>query len=446
MNKIAVALTFAVLIAISFRDARAEWDLGQDCAHEKDSPVTLAKSTSGGAQIESATSLIPAGAASDFVLHEPYKQGTPFFAAIERDKFNMLGRSAVSAASMPENHALVKSGLAQKNDTLIIVSIPSSESGFWRRANLYVYKCVTPNATDVSRLQTHISSTFYSAGMVWLVLIAIYTLAALSARLTSSDNYHWFKYFDPVVLTAGTDGRGSLAKLQVLFFSLIVFGLVAYIVLRTGVLSDLSPTILLLLGIAGVGSAAAKASDAQRTKLDFENWSWLIRKNWLPQGGLAATNDAKWRDIFSTDGEFDVYRFQSFVFCLAVGAALLAAGVTQLASFQIPETFLGILGLSQVVYIGGKLVTPTSVGELNKATTDLRALERKFTDAAWIGAGLEASVAKPTGAPADLADSKRRAGEKLYTEYMNKAQDVALLVKAVTGDPVDAKNLEPAFV
>jgi hypothetical protein len=39
---------------------------------------------------------------------------------------------------------------------------------------------------------------------------------------------------------------------------------------------------------------------------------------------------------------------------------------------------LGILGLSQVVYIGGKLVTPTSMADLNKSIDDLRQAEKKF--------------------------------------------------------------------
>ena len=38
-----------------------------------------------------------------------------------------------------------------------------------------------------------------------------------------------------------------------------------------------------------------------------------------------------------------------------------------------PETLLGILGLSQVVYIGGILVRPPAVNDLDEALTKLRA-------------------------------------------------------------------------
>src|SRR5262249_46800543 len=151
-------------------------------------------------------------------------------------------------------------------------------------------------------------------------------------------------------------------------FSVIVVGLVAYIFSRTGILSELSGTILVLLGIAGVGSAAAKGTDVSRNRLDFDNWVWFIRKGWLPKGGLAEVNNARWRDIVTTNGEFDVYHFQNLIFSIVVGGALVFIGLRDLATFSIPETLLGILGLSQVVYLGGKLVAPPSCSELNAAT------------------------------------------------------------------------------
>lgn len=110
-------------------------------------------------------------------------------------------------------------------------------------------------------------------------------------------------------------------------------------------LSDLSSTVLLLLGITGVGSAAAKGTDVRRNRINFDNWSWFVRKGWLPPKGVVEVNRASWNDIFTSDGEFDVYRYQSCLFSLAVGGALLVAGITELASFEIPQTLLGILGL-----------------------------------------------------------------------------------------------------
>jgi hypothetical protein len=56
---------------------------------------------------------------------------------------------------------------------------------------------------------------------------------------------------------------------------------------------------------------------------------WLIGKGWLPPAGWAAINKASWHDIITNDGgEFDVYRYQSCIFSLTVGGALLLAGQT----------------------------------------------------------------------------------------------------------------------
>src|SRR5215213_78968 len=156
------------------------------------------------------------------------------------------------------------------------------------------------------------------------MIVALYILAAIAAGVTDKKNLRFLRYLDPVVLTAGANGKGSVSKLQVLFFTIIVFGLLGYVVLRAGILSNVSLTVLGLLGIAGVGAAASKATDVTKNRLDFDNWAWLIRKEWLPPGGLAAENTAKWRDIVTSDGEFDIYRFQSFIFSVVVGGALLA--------------------------------------------------------------------------------------------------------------------------
>jgi hypothetical protein len=92
--------------------------------------------------------------------------------------------------------------------------------------------------------------------------------------------------------------------------------------------------------------------------------------------GLAQSNEARWSDILTTDGEFDVYRYQSCIFSLVVGIALLVVRVSELASFEIPTTLLGVLGLSQVVYGAGKLVSPLAMADLNRAIKKLRDLEQ----------------------------------------------------------------------
>jgi hypothetical protein len=267
----------------------------------------------------------------------------------------------------------------------------------------------------------------WSTIIVWAAVIALYTGAAIASYSIdkTSPGVTWRRYLDPVYMTAGGDGKGNLAKLQILFFSMIVFGLLAYIVCRTGLLSDLSPTILLLLGIAAIGSTAAKGVDVRRNRLSFDNLSWLVAKRWLPKGGLAATNNASWRDIITSDGEFDVYRYQNCIFSLVVGGALLAAGINELSSFSVPETVLGVLGLSQVVYLAGKLVAPPSFEDLNEA------LDKTIKSEAKV---LQARSTQPPGGATNSAE---------YTDYKDTAEKARFVFQAVTGRPVVNLNLLP---
>ncbi len=74
-----------------------------------------------------------------------------------------------------------------------------------------------------------------------------------------------------------------------------------------------------------------------------------------------------------TNREFDVYKLQTIIFTVAVASALIVDGASQLSSFSVPGSLLGVLGLSQVVYVGGILVKPPAVGDLDTAITKLRA-------------------------------------------------------------------------
>ncbi len=187
----------------------------------------------------------------------------------------------------------------------------------------------------------------------------------------------WTHIFNPVVLTAGSNGLGNATNLQILFFSLIVFGLVTHIWMMTGHLTGLSQTIVLLMGISGIGGTAAAGADLAKNRLSFENWTWLVNRGWLPPGGVAEVNSAKWKDIFTTNGTFDVYHFQMVWFSVVVGVSLVGVGaqINDLSTFEVPAALLGILGLSQVVYVTGKLVAPPSISDLDAQIGKLRDAE-----------------------------------------------------------------------
>ena len=65
-------------------------------------------------------------------------------------------------------------------------------------------------------------------------------------------------------------------------------------------------------------------------------------------------------------------------FSFVVGIALLMTGLSGLANFTIPMALLGVIGLSQVTYVGGKIVAPTKFGDLDSKLTELRKAQEDF--------------------------------------------------------------------
>jgi len=373
-------------------------------------------------------------------VRSKYVDGTRYFAGIDREDGEryLLRRQDVLTRRATATDPIVKKRLLEADETIVTLTIDDRVAGLWRAADLYLYTCGIKGSPDrVSRTNVRLSPYWYSLWASLGMMFLAYFWVAVALRREDHTAVLFVRSLSPVIVTAGPDGRGSLSKFQVLAFSLIVFGLLLLFMLQTGMLADLSGTILTLLGINGIGATLAKGADQQRNVISAENRAWLLRKNWISTSNTPVdVSKASWRDFFTTNGEFDVYRYQSFIFTLVVIGALIVAGGTQLSTFSIPETILGIVLLSQVVYIGGKLVTPTNISEMNAAITDLRNREKKFRDAA---------LAAKKGTVANLQEAISLVGRSPYEEYRDKAKDVAALFSLETGHTVNSSALEPSL-
>jgi len=296
---------------------------------------------------------------------------------------------------------------------------------------------------NVSYLPVYVSPLEWSIIITAAIGLAVYYAAARALRMVSGQNLTANQSWNPVRITAGPDNRGSLSTLQVFFFTVLVFVMLAFVLMRTGMLSDLSTTILELLGISGIGATAAKGADSSRSAIEPANQAWLQGKGWYDAPSARPAGQPTFYDLISSDGNFDVYRYQSFLFSAAVGGALFIGGISQLASFTVPQNILGILGLSQVVYIAGKLVSPNSAAQINAVITDLRNAEADFRHAALIYQ--PPAGAAPLTPPANLQDFVNRAGTAAYAVYIDKAKAAGALFTKATGLVVSRQKLEPSI-
>jgi len=371
----------------------------------------------------------------------------------------------ISATEIPETNALRLSNLVAQHDTLLTLTtpVPAAARGLgglgswlgswgWHAGMIAVVGCaakqvvfVAPLRAEFSDRTTCILVTVVTAVLIYLVVSrGVYTW---DNRLRDQDNkVKWGRYLDPVVLSSGPNGKGSISRLQILFFSILLFALVLYILIRVGFLSDMSTTVLLLLGISGIGAAASKATDVGLNRLDFNNWAWMVGKRWLPQNGLASVTVASWRDIITADDGFDVYHFQMLIFSLVVGVALLQVGFTDLSAFTIPAALLAVLGLSQALYVGGKLVASPACGDLDKALTELRNRETAFVEAAlgFVPPVGSPPVSSPLPPPQDLTEAIGRA-HKEYSAYKEQQERVKTMFENVLGDFQSGATFEPRY-
>jgi hypothetical protein len=194
-----------------------------------------------------------------------------------------------------------------------------------------------------------------------------------------------------------------------------------------------------LLGISGVGAAAAQATQTTRSRLDFENWAWLVRRHVLPINEEDRAGPRR-GDLVLTNREFDIYKAQTLVFSLVVAVALMINGGERLATFTVPEALLGILGLSQIVYVGGILARPRSIGDLDDALTELRKREAVLQTAVAYGVDSDADGKLPDlrrPDPMPSPDERKARAVNAGRRYREQARQVALMIESVLEEPVD---------
>lgn len=158
----------------------------------------------------------------------------------------------------------------------------------------------------------------------------------------ADDAPRWF-----AGLFIGPDGDPSLSLLQVLVWTLVTIWGLLYVFIVAGKLLTLTAEMMGLLGIAGTGSVLAR---------------WIAvaggGSTSRPAGGgarpVAAPASDFWR-LLSTNGDFDLLKLQSFAFTMVI-ALYVVWRIADAGAFpELDANTLLLLGISQGVYITGKL-------------------------------------------------------------------------------------------
>jgi hypothetical protein len=175
----------------------------------------------------------------------------------------------------------------------------------------------------------------------------------------------------PTVIAQDSFGVCSLSRFQVLLFTVVISGVYAYVMARTGKLLEVSNTVLTLLGITLTGSTLVRVAGG--SSIETANRLWLLSTGVVdPSPRLP-----RWLDLVSSDGEIDVTRVQALVFSLFAASALVVNGTVDLANFSIPEQINYLIGISQAVYVAGRALPNDSARRLNEEVRALQEAERR---------------------------------------------------------------------
>ncbi|MEI6161828.1 MAG: hypothetical protein WCP77_18485, partial [Roseococcus sp.] len=207
--------------------------------------------------------------------------------------------------------------------------------------------------------------------------------------------------FSPIFICQDAFGHASLARFQVLLFTLVLLGVYAYAFAASQSAPNVSGSVLALAGITLAGSTLAAA--ASKPSLESANRLWLNGTGVVPR----ARRVPRWHDLIASEGEVDITRMQALGFSLFAAVAVIFQGAENLDRFEIPEQLNYLIGLSQAVYVAGKALPVDSLRRLNEDLSALRVAERQamgkpedsseFQEFMRIKAGIAVSLADVFG-------------------------------------------------
>lgn len=309
-------------------------------------------------------------------------------------------RDPVPGGAATERRRTLKLELRMPSNPAGVGWWPSSDP-----ASVVVVGCRDGQAVFIAARRAGVIALEPARWVAILGLVVIYLAAALispGARAVrespdASAGLKLRSWFDPVLITQDEVGFGSLRRLQLFYFTFVIFGLSLYILLRAGYLSAISEQLLWLMGIAASGTAFASLADRLRTP---EPGGAPLRGpsrellRFLAQSGVMTRRDqfGSWLDVVTEGPGLAVHRLQVLIFSGLVGVFIVSQGSESLAALKIPDSYLTLIGLSQAVYVSVYATSPHhDWGALHDAAAAFREAVPDW--AARVGPGKAADAA-----------------------------------------------------
>jgi hypothetical protein len=300
-------------------------------------------------------------------------------------------------------HASIENVNVTEDSADLAIALPDALSWSWKNA----LAVMLPDGRYAGHGFFRIVPTWVAGAVALLVLLVghflIWGLVIWKAR-TTDDTFAWRNAFKGSLgkfsqaWFSGSNRVPSLSMFQIYIWTWLVIVGLTYVLTITGELFAITPQVLSLLGIAGLGSLAARFVAT-------------------PSDQRPNSDPPKFSDILKTNKEFDLYKLQMFLFTVYTAGFVGVRIAFDQAFPQLDTNLLLLMGISNGIYVGSK----ASQGESPYQSAERLDLQLKLLTEAKSTADNEVTrlTTEKTKIEADLALKPNDVDLKLL-QAMNK--------------------------
>lgn len=291
----------------------------------------------------------------------------------------------------------------------------------WSPLELRVFHIDKGTMTLLAEGPIRVSSLGWAFGVAVFAFLAAYFIPALLSLFKSlADKKSPLQGMGPMSLMRGKYGRASLSNFQIWLWTIVVFTTIAYVWMLTGELMKITNGILVLLGISGAANLGAKITAIAKQTRARQALKLPALDAFEPEPNVRP----KWADLISVKGEFNLLKFQMFLFTLLAVAFVAFTVFTEFLFPELPGNLLLLMGISNGVYLGGKMASHGVFDRLEAIYLDLEIARENLDNKK---AELE-KLNKDLGAAID-ADEKK----KIETDIKRIGDEISALETEIEG-------------
>lgn len=146
----------------------------------------------------------------------------------------------------------------------------------------------------------------------------------------------------------------SLARSQILFWTVLVLASFVFIWVSTGDINTVTDSVLILIGISSATALGARAIDSTNAANNSANNTQDETKK-AETTRYDTTTGSYWKDLLGGNSDDGIHRLQIVVWTLVLGIIFICSVWSDLTMPEFNGTLLTLMGISSGTYIGFKM-------------------------------------------------------------------------------------------